>query len=54
MARDRTEAEGPTIRLCVLLCRLNRRVAAVQPKQIDINQNGMYIAPNKHKNIKYY
>ena len=34
--------------------RLKRRVAVEHPKWIDINQNGMYIAPDKRKNIKDY
>jgi len=32
-------------------CQFKRRVAVVQPKQIDIDLYGMYIAFNKHKNI---
>ena len=32
-------------------CQLKRRVAVVQPKQIDIDLYGMYIASDKHKNI---
>lgn len=37
--------------LCVLFCQLKRRVAVVQPKQIDTDLYGMYIASNKQKNI---
>ena len=54
MSMDRAGGDGPTIMLWVHSCRLKRRVAVVHPKQIDINQNGMYISPDKRKNIKNY
>ena len=54
MSMDRAGGDGSTIMLCVLFCLLKRGVAVVHPKQIDINQNGMYISPDKRKNIENY
>ena len=54
MSMDRAGGDGSTIVLWVLFCLLKRRVAVVHPKQIDINQNGMYISPDKRKNIENY
>ena len=54
MSMARAGGDGPTIMLCVLFCLLKRRVAVVHPKRIDINQNGMYISPDKRNDIENY